>query len=110
MLSVKGRHAGKFNGHRRCFAEGMLALPHLSGDELVAALQSLGFHTRARAAGLATMARHGNAVVVPETATLSPALVAAILRTAQVEPYDFARAIERGAMDPAWLSRGQRPD
>jgi hypothetical protein len=75
----------------------MLALPYLSGDELVAALETLGFRTRARAAGLATMCRFGNAVVVPETATLSPALVAAILRTANVEPFDFARACDARA-------------
>jgi hypothetical protein len=33
-------------------------------------------------------------VIVPENATLSPALVAAILRTAKVEPLDFLSAIE----------------
>ncbi len=72
----------------------MLALPHLSGDELVAALKKLGFRTMGRAAGLATMCRYGNAVVVPETATLSPALVAAILRAADVEPFDFTRVLD----------------
>ncbi len=67
----------------------MLALPHLSADELVATLERLGFRTEARANGLARMCRHAQCVVVPETANLSPCLLGAILRAAHIEPFDF---------------------
>lgn len=73
----------------------MLALPHLSADELVATLERLGFRTETRANGLATMCRYPRSVVVPETATLSPSLVGAILRAADVEPFDFVCEVER---------------
>ena len=59
------------------------------------ALKRLGFRMKMRAAGLTTMCRYANAVVVPESATLSPTLVAAILRAAGVDPVDFLRVIER---------------
>jgi len=72
----------------------MLALPHLTGTELIEVLKRLGFRTKGRGGGLATLARRANAVVVPETATLSPALAAAILRAADVEPFDFLIALD----------------
>ena len=71
----------------------MLALPHLSADELVATLERLGFRTEARANGLAKMYRHAQCVVVPETANLSPSLLGAILRAAHIEPFDFVRQV-----------------
>jgi predicted RNA binding protein YcfA (HicA-like mRNA interferase family) len=73
----------------------MLALPHLSADELVATLERLGFRREARAGGLATMCRYSHCVVVPETATLSPSLLGAILRAAEIEPFDFVRENDR---------------
>ncbi|MBX3192051.1 MAG: hypothetical protein KF819_33985 [Labilithrix sp.] len=77
----------------------MLALPHLSGSELVATLSRLGFRIDSRAAGLATMVRDVDGddgkVVVPETATLSPALVAALLRAAAVDPFEFLDGLDR---------------
>lgn len=75
----------------------MLALPHLSADELVATLERLGFRTERRANGLATMRRSSQSVRVPETATLSPSLLGAILRAADVEPFDFVCEVEREA-------------
>jgi predicted RNA binding protein YcfA (HicA-like mRNA interferase family) len=74
----------------------MLALPHLTGTEFILALCRLGFRTNTRSGGLATMYRDARAVVVPETATLSPALVASILRSAGVEPLDLLGAIDAG--------------
>jgi predicted RNA binding protein YcfA (HicA-like mRNA interferase family) len=73
----------------------MLALPHLSADEVVTTLRRLGFRSEARASGLVKMRRDPNWVMVPETATLSPALLGAILRAAEIEPFDFLRAMER---------------
>lgn len=73
----------------------MLALPHLSADELVATLERLGFRTEARANGLAKMCRSAHCVVVPETATLSPSLLGAILRAADIEPFEFVCEIDR---------------
>jgi predicted RNA binding protein YcfA (HicA-like mRNA interferase family) len=73
----------------------MLALPHLSADELVTTLKRLGFRSEARASGLVKMCRYPSWVMVPETATLSPALLGAILRAAEIEPFDFVRALER---------------
>lgn len=78
----------------------MLALPHLSGDELVATLERLGFRTEARANGLATMCRYSQCVVVPETATLSPSLLGAILRAADIEPFDFLCENDRRCPPP----------
>jgi predicted RNA binding protein YcfA (HicA-like mRNA interferase family) len=73
----------------------MLALPHLSATELVTTLERLGFRTQTRANGLATMCRSSRCVTVPETATLSPALLGAILRAADVEPFEFVSEIDR---------------
>jgi len=72
----------------------MLGLPHLSGTELMKSLRRLGYRTRARSGGLATMSRRANTILVPETATLSPAVVGAILRAADVEPLELLRAME----------------
>jgi predicted RNA binding protein YcfA (HicA-like mRNA interferase family) len=74
----------------------MLGLPHLTGAEFIVALRRLGFRTKTRSSGLATMCRDVKCVVVPETATLSPALVASILRSAEVEPLDLLCALEGG--------------
>ena len=70
----------------------MLALPHLVGTECIAVLEKLGFVPQAMAGELTTLVRRGNQVVVPRTATLSPALVAAILRSAGVDALDFLNA------------------
>ncbi len=67
----------------------MLALPHVSGTECIDVLVRLGYRPLARSGGLASLRRDANVVVVPESATLSPAVVAAILRTAHVEPFEF---------------------
>jgi hypothetical protein len=68
----------------------MLALPHVSGTECITVLTThFGYRLRGRAGGLASLMSGANFVIVPENATLSPALVAAILRTAKVEPLDF---------------------
>jgi predicted RNA binding protein YcfA (HicA-like mRNA interferase family) len=73
----------------------MLALPHLSGSECIAILARHGFRRQRRAGGLATLQRGSEpGVVVPESATLGPALLAAILRAAGVDPLDFLRALE----------------
>lgn len=73
----------------------MLALPHVSGTECIEALTThFGYRLKNRGAGLASLSSGANLVIVPENATLSPALVAAILRTAKVEPLDFLAAID----------------
>lgn len=76
----------------------MLALPHCSGTECIEVLVRLGYRTLARSGGLASLRREANVVVVPESATLSPAVIAAILRSAHVDPFDFLRIL--GEDDP----------
>jgi predicted RNA binding protein YcfA (HicA-like mRNA interferase family) len=73
---------------------GMLALPHVSGTECILALRRLGFRAQRRSGGLVTLGRGQSHVIVPETATLGPALVNAILRAAEVEPFEFLDAFE----------------
>ena len=72
----------------------MFALPYLAGAELVSHLERFGYRVRSRNAGLATLAREANVVIVPEASTLSPTLVRAMLRTAKVDPGDFLRVLE----------------
>jgi hypothetical protein len=87
----------------------MFALPSLQGHEFVVAMRRLGFVVKSKAAGLSTLCRHSSAVIVPESATLAPALVRAMLRAAGVDPFDFLEALDaaypalRGsdAFDPA---------
>ena len=74
----------------------MVSLSGLGGSEFIVALKHLGFRVTARGAGLSTMHRRHDAVVVPETAALSPALVGAMLRSAAVEPLDFKRVVDEG--------------
>lgn len=71
----------------------MLALPHLSAAECVAALGRLGFRTHSERRGRVTLRRSGAAVIVPQ-GTLGPALVASIVRAAGVDPLDFLHALE----------------
>lgn len=79
----------------------MLALPHLAGTECVAILQHLGFRVHRRSGGLVTLRRGTAAVIVPESATIGPALVASLLRAASVDPLDFLHAAEeRGPCPP----------
>jgi hypothetical protein len=75
-------------------AEKMLALRHVSGTECIGALRRLGFKGHGRAGGLVSLERGPSHVIVPETATLGPALVGAILRAAEVDPLEFLRAFE----------------
>jgi hypothetical protein len=72
----------------------MFALPYLAGTELVSHLERFGYRVRSRSAGLATLAREANVVIVPEASTLSPTLVRAMLRTARVDPSEFVRLVE----------------
>lgn len=72
----------------------MLALPHVTGMECISVLRRLGFRAQRRAGGLVTLGRGQSHVIVPEAATLGPALVNAILRAAQVDPLEFVRAFE----------------
>jgi hypothetical protein len=72
----------------------MFALPYLAGAELVSYLERFGYRVRSRSAGLATLAREANVVIVPEASTLSPTLVRAMLRTAKVDPSEFLRVLE----------------
>jgi predicted RNA binding protein YcfA (HicA-like mRNA interferase family) len=79
----------------------MLALPHVSGAECISVLERLGFRPLDRGGGLASLRRNTNVVVVPESATLSPALIAAILRSADVDPLDFLRVLEDDGPTPS---------
>jgi hypothetical protein len=72
----------------------MFALPYLSGAEFVSYLERFGYRVRTRSGGLATLEREANVVIVPEASTLSPTLLRAMLRTAQIDPDDFLRRIE----------------
>lgn len=72
----------------------MFALPALSGRELVEVLGRFGYKLASRKGGLATLHRGHNVVVVPEAANLSPTLIRAILRTAEVDPLDFVRDVD----------------
>jgi hypothetical protein len=71
----------------------MFALPYLSGTECIALLHRFGYRARSRTGGLATLQRETNVVIVPEASTLSPTLVRAILRTANIDPHDFVREL-----------------
>jgi hypothetical protein len=73
----------------------MLALPYVSGVECIDVLARFGYRPRSRSGGLVSLQRDANVVIVPESATLGPALVGAILRTANIDPLDFLRALER---------------
>ena len=79
----------------------MLALPHVSGTECIKVLERLGYRPLKRAGGLASLAREANLVVVPESATLSPAVIAAILRSANVDPLDFLRVLDEESPTPS---------
>lgn len=79
----------------------MLALPHVSGTECIDILMRLGYRPLKRAAGLASLRRESNVVIVPESATLSPAVIAAILRSAYVEPLDFLRILDDDGGSPS---------
>jgi predicted RNA binding protein YcfA (HicA-like mRNA interferase family) len=81
----------------------MLALPHLSGTECIAVLSRLGFRCHRRAGGLATLERGIDRVIVPESATLGPALLGAILRAAGVDALEFLHAMD--AIESAPVSR-----
>lgn len=80
----------------------MLALPHITGTECITVLEQLGYRAQKRASGLASLRRGINVVIVPESATLSPALVAAILRSADVDPLDFLAVHESRGPRPSW--------
>lgn len=75
----------------------MLALPHVSGSECIGVMERLGFRAQRRAGGLVTLRRGIDAVIVPETATLAPALLNAILRAAGVLPLEFLQALDARA-------------
>ena len=79
----------------------MLALPHVSGTECIEILERLGYRRLKRAGGLASLRREANIVVVPESATLSPAVIAAILRSANVDPLDFLRVLDDDGPTPS---------
>jgi predicted RNA binding protein YcfA (HicA-like mRNA interferase family) len=79
----------------------MLALPHVSGTECIKVLERLGYRPQRRAGGLASLRREANVVVVPESATLSPAVIGAILRSANVDPLDFIRVLEEDGPTPS---------
>lgn len=64
-------------------------------------LERLGYRPMKRAGGLASLRREANLIVVPESATLSPAVVAAILRSANVEPFDFLRVLDEESPTPS---------
>lgn len=79
----------------------MLALPHITGSECIAILEQLGYRAQKRASGLASLRRGANVVIVPENATLSPALLGAILRSAQIDPLDFLNVHEERGPTPS---------
>ena len=72
----------------------MFALPAVSGREFVEVLGRFGFKLASRKGGFATLHRGHNVVVVTEAATLSPTLVRAMLRTADVDPLDFLHDVD----------------
>jgi predicted RNA binding protein YcfA (HicA-like mRNA interferase family) len=78
----------------------MLALPHVSGTECIDILKVQGYRLVKRAGGLASLLRGANEVIVPESATLSPPLVAAICRAANVDPLDFIRVLDARGEPP----------
>lgn len=83
----------------------MFALPALSGSELVEVLGRFGYKLAARSGGLATLARGHAVVVVPEAATLSPPLLRAMLRTAEIDPLDFLRDVDATLLAPGTKRR-----
>ncbi len=93
LFSVKA--VAETRGIRVAASTSMLALPHVSGAECITALTGhFGYRLMSRAGGLASLMSGTNLVIVPENATLSPALVAAILRTAKVDPLDFVSVVD----------------
>jgi hypothetical protein len=72
----------------------MLALPHLSGTECIRVFVRFGYRPLDRAGGLASLRRGDEVVIIPESATLSPAVIASILRSAHLDPFDFLAALE----------------
>jgi len=78
----------------------MFALPTLSGTEIIAVLARFNYRERCRRGGLATLRRDHNVVFVPDAATLSPTLVRAILRTANVDPLEFLNELDAVRKSP----------
>jgi hypothetical protein len=76
----------------------MLALPYLSGTDCIGILERFGYRVASRRAGLASLQRGADAVIIPEASTLSPTLVGAILRTARIDPAEVVRELSTGVV------------
>ena len=81
----------------------MFALPALSGTEIIVMLVRFGYRERSRRGGLATLRRDNNVVFVPDAANLSPTLVRAILRTANIDPLEFLNELPTDVEAPPSL-------
>lgn len=75
-----------------------LPLPSLTSTECIAVLGRFGYRPGTRSGGLVSLHREANVVIVPDPSTLSPALLKAILRTADVDPADFVRELANPSM------------
>ena len=80
----------------------MFTLLHISGSECTTVLSRFGYRVDRRSGGLTAMHRDANVVYVPE-ASLSAAVVRAILRTAKIDPFDFVRELDGIGHRPTFL-------
>lgn len=109
---MRRRVAHDPHGTSLAAALAMLALPHILGSECISVLRLMGFREELRKGGLVTLSRGASGVIVPETATLGPALVSRILRAAGVDPLDFVHVFEAetcGGAAPVDLVPSVRP-
>ncbi len=73
----------------------MPKLPHVSGAEILRALDRLGFQKLRQSGSHVVMKRDAKGCVVPMHAELKVGTLAGLLRQADVTPEDFLRALRK---------------
>mgnify|MGYP003503878214 CR=1 FL=1 len=71
----------------------MPKLPHASGQEVLRALERLGFHKVRQSGSHVIMKRESKGCVVPMHAELKIGTLAGVLRQAEVSPEEFIQAL-----------------
>lgn len=73
----------------------MPKLPHVSGAEILRALERLGFQKLRQSGSHVVMKRDAKGCVVPMHAEVKVGTLAGLLRQADVTPEDFLRALRK---------------
>lgn len=73
----------------------MPKLPHVSGAEILHALERLGFQKLRQSGNHVVMKRDAKGCVVPMHAEVKVGTLAGLLRQADVTPEDFLRALRK---------------